>query len=31
LRPRRIALSMERMVRIKDIDEGNLFCVVEPG
>ena len=26
-----IALSMERMARIKDIDEGNLFCVVEPG
>jgi glycolate oxidase len=26
-----IALSIERMARIKDIDEGNLFCVVEPG
>ena len=26
-----IALSMERMARIRDIDEGNLFCVVEPG
>jgi glycolate oxidase len=26
-----IALSMERMARIKEIDEGNLFCVVEPG
>jgi len=26
-----IALSMERMNRIRDIDEENLFCVVEPG
>lgn len=26
-----IALSTERMARIKDVDEGNLFCVVEPG
>ncbi len=26
-----IALSMERMAKIKDIDEANLFCVVEPG
>ena len=26
-----IALSMERMSRIREIDEGNLFCVVEPG
>jgi len=26
-----IALSMERMARIRDIDEENLFCVVEPG
>jgi len=26
-----LALSMERMARIKDIDEQNLFAVVEPG
>src|SRR5262245_18327873 len=26
-----LALSMERMARVKDIDEQNLFCVVEPG
>jgi glycolate oxidase len=26
-----IALSMERMARIREIDEDNFFCVVEPG
>lgn len=26
-----IALSMERMARLKEIDESNLFCVVQPG